>query len=171
MLSQHLEADADALFAAPAELAASAREAGLDEHRALARGPAIVVGTPGRLLDHLERGSIDLSLVRAVVLDEVLGHAQTVLQPLSLAILVGSILVQAARVLDFGEPVAVMLLGVLHCVPDSGDPAAIVARLVDAMPPGSYLTIAHPASDVATGFSMSTSTPASISVSDVVGCG
>jgi hypothetical protein len=61
----------------------------------------------------------------------------------------GAILVQAARILDFGEPVAVMLLGVLHCVQDSDDPAAIVARLVDAVPPGSYLTIAHPASDVA----------------------
>jgi hypothetical protein len=62
----------------------------------------------------------------------------------------GTILAQAARILDFGEPVAVMLLGVLHCVPDKDDPAAIVARLVDAVPPGSYLTIAHPASDVAT---------------------
>ena len=61
----------------------------------------------------------------------------------------GAILVQAARVLDFGQPVAVMLLGVLHCIPDKDDPAAIVARLVDAVPPGSYLTIAHPASDVA----------------------
>jgi hypothetical protein len=62
----------------------------------------------------------------------------------------GVILAQAARILDFGQPVAVMLLGVLHCIPDSDDPAAIVSRLVDAMPPGSYLTIAHPASDVAT---------------------
>ena len=41
-----------------------------DEHRALARKPAIVVGTPGRLLDHLTRGSIDASHVQAVVLDE-----------------------------------------------------------------------------------------------------
>src|SRR4030095_4199481 len=57
---------------------------------------------------------------------------------------------QAARNLDFGQPVAVMLLGVLHCIPDKDDPAAIVARLVDAVPPASYLTIAHPASDVAT---------------------
>jgi len=51
---------------------------------------------------------------------------------------------------DFGQPVAVMLLGVLHCIPDTDDPAAIVARLPGAVPPGSYLTIAHPASDVAT---------------------
>jgi len=41
-----------------------------DEHRALARGPAVVVGTPGRLLDHLARGVIDATQVGAVVLDE-----------------------------------------------------------------------------------------------------
>ena len=41
-----------------------------DEHRALARSPQVVVGTPGRLLDHLNRGVIDASGVGAVVLDE-----------------------------------------------------------------------------------------------------
>jgi ATP-dependent RNA helicase DeaD len=41
-----------------------------DEHRALSRNPGIVVGTPGRLLDHLNRGSIDSKQVSAVVLDE-----------------------------------------------------------------------------------------------------
>ena len=41
-----------------------------DERRALARGAHIVVATPGRLRDHIMRGSIDLSKVRAVVLDE-----------------------------------------------------------------------------------------------------
>ncbi|MBB1497712.1 DEAD/DEAH box helicase [Paracoccus sp. MC1862] len=40
------------------------------ERRALARGAQIVVGTPGRLRDHLERGSLDLSALRACVLDE-----------------------------------------------------------------------------------------------------
>jgi ATP-dependent RNA helicase DeaD len=40
------------------------------ERRALDRGAHIVVGTPGRLRDHIERGSLDLSGVRAVVLDE-----------------------------------------------------------------------------------------------------
>lgn len=40
------------------------------ERRALERGAHIVVGTPGRLRDHIERGSLDLSGVRAVVLDE-----------------------------------------------------------------------------------------------------
>jgi ATP-dependent RNA helicase DeaD len=41
-----------------------------DERRALERGAHIVVGTPGRLRDHIQRGSLDLSCVRAVVLDE-----------------------------------------------------------------------------------------------------
>jgi ATP-dependent RNA helicase DeaD len=40
------------------------------ERRALERGAHIVVGTPGRLRDHIERGSLDLSGIRAVVLDE-----------------------------------------------------------------------------------------------------
>jgi ATP-dependent RNA helicase DeaD len=42
----------------------------LDERRGLASGPAIVVGTPGRLLDHLNRRNIDFSEVGAIVLDE-----------------------------------------------------------------------------------------------------
>jgi len=41
-----------------------------DERRALARGAHVVVATPGRLRDHIMRGSIDLGSVRAVVLDE-----------------------------------------------------------------------------------------------------
>ena len=40
------------------------------ERRALAGGAHIVVGTPGRLRDHLERGALDLSALRVVVLDE-----------------------------------------------------------------------------------------------------
>ena len=40
------------------------------ERRALARGAHIVAGTPGRLRDHLERGNLDPSAIRAVVLDE-----------------------------------------------------------------------------------------------------
>lgn len=40
------------------------------ERRALDRGAHIVVGTPGRLRDHIERGSLDLSGLRVAVLDE-----------------------------------------------------------------------------------------------------
>jgi ATP-dependent RNA helicase DeaD len=41
-----------------------------DERRALERGAHIVVGTPGRLRDHITRRALDLSAIRAVVLDE-----------------------------------------------------------------------------------------------------
>ncbi len=59
-----------------------------DEHRALARGPAVIVGTPGRLLDHLTQGSFDPSGIAAVVLDEAdqmldLGFAEDLEQILS----------------------------------------------------------------------------------------
>ena len=40
------------------------------QERALARGATIVVGTPGRLLDHIERGQLDLAKVGVVILDE-----------------------------------------------------------------------------------------------------
>ncbi|WCT71932.1 DEAD/DEAH box helicase [Sphingomonas naphthae] len=40
------------------------------ERRALAQGAHIVVGTPGRLRDHLERGALDLSALKVAVLDE-----------------------------------------------------------------------------------------------------
>ena len=40
------------------------------EQRELAEGAHIVVGTPGRLCDHLRRGRLDVSELKAVVLDE-----------------------------------------------------------------------------------------------------
>jgi S-adenosyl methyltransferase len=60
----------------------------------------------------------------------------------------GTILDQAAELLDFTEPVAVTLLLILHVIPDSDDPHAIVARLVDALPSGSYLAISHLGADL-----------------------
>jgi trans-aconitate methyltransferase len=59
-----------------------------------------------------------------------------------------AILQGAARTLDFGQPVALMLLIIMHLIPDSDDPYAIVARLMGALPSGSYLVLAHPASDI-----------------------
>ena len=57
----------------------------------------------------------------------------------------GTILAQAGQLLDFSQPVAVTLLAILHAIPDSDDPHAIVARIMDALPPGSYLAISHSA--------------------------
>jgi hypothetical protein len=60
----------------------------------------------------------------------------------------GTILEQAAKLLDFSKPVAVTLISILHAVPDGDDPYAIVARLLDAVPSGSYLAISHMGSDL-----------------------
>jgi S-adenosyl methyltransferase len=59
-----------------------------------------------------------------------------------------TVVAEAARTLDFEQPLAVMLIGVLHLVQDSEDPYGIVARYLAAVPPGSYLAISHPASDI-----------------------
>jgi hypothetical protein len=59
-----------------------------------------------------------------------------------------SILAQAAEILDFSRPAAVLLIAVLHFIRDSDDPYGIVTTLMDAMAPGSYLVILHAASDV-----------------------
>jgi len=59
-----------------------------------------------------------------------------------------AVLTGAARTLDFGQPVAVLLMGVLHFIPDEDGPYRIVARLMDATAPGSYLVIGHGASDI-----------------------
>lgn len=59
-----------------------------------------------------------------------------------------AILSQAGKLLDFTRPVAVTLLAILHAIPDSDDPHAIVATLMDAVPAGSYLGISQMALDL-----------------------
>jgi O-methyltransferase involved in polyketide biosynthesis len=53
------------------------------------------------------------------------------------------VLGQAAAALDFSVPVAVILVSVLHMIQDHDDPNAIVNRLMDAVPPGSFLVLTH----------------------------
>jgi hypothetical protein len=49
--------------------------------------------------------------------------------------------------IDLSRPVGLMLVAILHFVKDADDPYAAVARLVSAMPPGSYLTVTHATND------------------------
>ncbi len=60
----------------------------------------------------------------------------------------GEILDRAAATLDFTQPVAVMLIGILHLIEEKEEPHAIARRLIAAVPPGSWLAVLHPASDV-----------------------
>jgi hypothetical protein len=61
--------------------------------------------------------------------DAVLGHPQT------------------RRLLDFTAPVGLLMVAVMHFVPDEDDPYGLVKRYLDAFPPGSYLALSHGSTD------------------------
>ncbi|GAA5190992.1 SAM-dependent methyltransferase [Rugosimonospora acidiphila] len=50
---------------------------------------------------------------------------------------------EVRRLIDFARPVGVLMVAVLHFVPDRDDPAGIVAAYRDAVAPGSYLVVSH----------------------------
>ncbi len=58
------------------------------------------------------------------------------------------ILDHARGLLDFSQPMAVMLVAVLHLIGPEDHPYSIVGQLMDAVPPGSYLLLSHVASDI-----------------------
>jgi S-adenosyl methyltransferase len=60
----------------------------------------------------------------------------------------GRILAEAAGLLDFSRPVAVMLVAILQHIGNANDPYKIVATLVEAVPAGSHLVVSHPARDI-----------------------
>jgi len=87
----------------------------------------------------------------------VLRHAQTLLagSPEGVVIFLDAdlcdpevILGRAADTIDFGQPVAVLLHGILHSVGDSDDPCGLVRTLTQAIPGGSYLSICHLTADI-----------------------
>ncbi|ONH23156.1 methyltransferase [Pseudofrankia asymbiotica] len=51
------------------------------------------------------------------------------------------------QALDFSRPLALMVVAVLHFVPDADDPYRVVSRLVSELPPGSYVVLSHATSD------------------------
>jgi hypothetical protein len=58
---------------------------------------------------------------------------------------------EVRRLLDFSQPVGLLMVAVLHFVPGSADPAGIVAKLAGSLVPGSYLAISHATHDAAPG--------------------
>src|SRR5205807_5290387 len=55
----------------------------------------------------------------------------------------GNVLERAKAMLDLSQPVALLLVAILHFVPDADDPGNIVRRYLDALAPGSYLVLTH----------------------------
>jgi DNA-binding HxlR family transcriptional regulator len=60
----------------------------------------------------------------------------------------GKILARASQTLDLTQPAAVLLISVLHFIPDADDPWGIVTRLLDGITGDAYLVICHAASDL-----------------------
>lgn len=56
-----------------------------------------------------------------------------------------------AGLIDFTKPVGLLMIAVLHFVPDSDDPAGVVASFASALAPGSYLAISHATHEAAPG--------------------
>jgi S-adenosyl methyltransferase len=55
---------------------------------------------------------------------------------------------EVRELLDFDQPIALLLVAILHFIPDDQDPFGIVARFRDALPTGSYLAISHATRDI-----------------------
>jgi hypothetical protein len=53
--------------------------------------------------------------------------------------------------IDFEKPVAILLVAILHFIPDSDDPAAVIRKLMEPFPPGSYLVVSHGTADAVPG--------------------
>jgi hypothetical protein len=98
-------------------------------------------------------------LARVVYVDNdpvVLAHARDMLHGVPGAAVISQDMLQPEKILadpavreliDFGQPVALLFLSILHFISDADDPAGIIAQLLAAFPPGSYVAISHAAYD------------------------
>jgi hypothetical protein len=55
---------------------------------------------------------------------------------------------EVRELIDFNQPIALLLMAILHFIPDDEDPLGIVARFRDALPTGSYVAISHGTRDI-----------------------
>jgi SAM-dependent methyltransferase len=55
---------------------------------------------------------------------------------------------EVRELIDFDQPIALLLVAILHFLPDEEGPLGIVARFRDALPTGSYLVISHATRDI-----------------------
>ncbi|WP_433414890.1 SAM-dependent methyltransferase [Microtetraspora malaysiensis] len=87
---------------------------------------------------------------------QVLVHARALLQDSPQVVVVEGDLRQPGEImnhpevrghLNFDEPIAVLLLAIVHFIPDSDDPIGIIAQIRSALPPGSHMVISHVAVD------------------------
>jgi hypothetical protein len=102
---------------------------------------------PGSNVVYVDNDPVVLTHARALLVSGEQGHTHYIDADLRDT---GRILAEAALTLDFSQPVAIMLMAILQHIDEAEDPYAIVNSLLDAVPPGSYLAISHPAADIET---------------------
>jgi hypothetical protein len=83
----------------------------------LAHARALLTSTPGGRTDYIDADLRDV--------DKILNSPQL------------------RETLDFSKPVGLLLIAIMHFVPDADDPYGVAARLLDALPSGSYLALSH----------------------------
>jgi hypothetical protein len=100
---------------------------------------------PGSRIVYVDNDPVVLAHARALLTSSPAGATNYIDADLRNA---DQILAGAAQTLDFSQPVAIMLMAILQHLSEDDDPCAVVGRLLDAMPAGSYLALSHPARDI-----------------------
>jgi len=125
-------------------------DAGIRQYLDLGSG----IPTAGNVHEIAQRAAPDARVVYVDVDPVAVAHSRALLADNPHAAAVRADLRDVATVLglpevcdliDFAEPVAILMLAVLHFVPDRDDPAGIVAGYLQACAPGSHLVISHAA--------------------------
>lgn len=110
------------------------------------------IPTAGNVHEAAHRVAPDARVVYVDVDPVAVAHSRAIMAEEELVTVIQADIRDIDRVLDapelhaqlnLKEPVAVLLVAVLHFIPDSDAPAAMVARLVDAIAPGSYLALSQ----------------------------
>lgn len=114
------------------------------------------IPTVGNVHEVAQQAASDARVVYVDVDPVAVSHSRALLAGNDLATVVQADLRTPDRVLgdpdvrallDFDQPVAVLLVAVLHFVPDDDHPGALVARLIESLAPGSFLVISHASQD------------------------
>ncbi|QLY30593.1 SAM-dependent methyltransferase [Nocardia huaxiensis] len=127
-------------------------DAGIDQFLDLGSG----IPTVGNVHEVAQARNPEAKVVYVDIDPVAVAHSQAILYGNSRAAIVHAdvaepeaILADPAvtELLDFSRPVAVLLLGVLHFVPDEADPVGAVGKLLEVCAPGSYVAVTHATAD------------------------
>ena len=103
---------------------------------------------PGARIVYVDNDPIVLAHARALLTSTPAGRTEYVQADLrDVDAILGS--PQLRETFDFGRPVGLLLIAILHFIGDDDDPEGIVARLLAALPPGSHLVLSHLTGDFA----------------------